>query len=163
MGSFAVDFGDHMRSRIICGLGIIYGWGSFAVLYRTLLIDYTIFNLIGPITPQHTSKQRNEKIPKCMHTADCWHMSSFFKRALAREQALLGAQTPERPGELARRLKKLKNWQKLLASGTGNLDCWRTQPKPVCCEAWWLCTIKIPQLIVTAGVNQTWIGSDQLL
>ena len=28
------DFGDHLRSRIICGLGIICGRGSLAVLYR---------------------------------------------------------------------------------------------------------------------------------
>ena len=34
-GSFAVNFGDHLRSKIICGLGIICGWGSFAVLYKT--------------------------------------------------------------------------------------------------------------------------------
>ena len=35
-GSLAVE--DHLRSilGIICGLGIIFGWGSFAVLYRTL-------------------------------------------------------------------------------------------------------------------------------
>ena len=32
-GLFAIDFGDHLRSRIICGLGIICGWGSFAILY----------------------------------------------------------------------------------------------------------------------------------
>ena len=34
-GSLAVE--DHLRSilGIICGLGIIYGWGSFAVLYSS--------------------------------------------------------------------------------------------------------------------------------
>ena len=49
-GSFAVDFGDHLRSRIICGLGIIYGWGSFAVLYSCLVYvgsDVMLF-IYGP-------------------------------------------------------------------------------------------------------------------
>ena len=33
-GSFAVQYGDHLCSGIICGPGIIFGaiWGSFVVL-----------------------------------------------------------------------------------------------------------------------------------
>ena len=34
------DVGDHLRSRIIYGLGIICGWGSFAVLYSTVQIRW---------------------------------------------------------------------------------------------------------------------------
>ena len=38
-GSFGVLIGDHLRSNlgIISGLGIIYGWGSFAALYSVKL------------------------------------------------------------------------------------------------------------------------------
>ena len=49
-GSLAVE--DHLRSilGIICGLGIIYGWGSFAVLYSCLVYvgsDVMLF-IYGP-------------------------------------------------------------------------------------------------------------------
>ena len=47
--SFAVDFGDHLRSRIICGLGIICGWGSFAVLYRTRIVTYSRHGVVNNV------------------------------------------------------------------------------------------------------------------
>ena len=50
LGSLAVE--DHLLSilGIICGLGIIYGWGSFAVLYSCLVYvgsDVMLF-IYGP-------------------------------------------------------------------------------------------------------------------
>ena len=49
-GSFAVDFEDHLRSilGIIYSLGIICGWGSFAVLYSCKK-KAVIFNITGKI------------------------------------------------------------------------------------------------------------------
>ena len=68
--SFAVHIGDHLRSnlRIISGLEIICGRGSFAALYITLLIDLTGFTENKQIKKLHYTTCNFEAVKVLVRT-----------------------------------------------------------------------------------------------